>query len=69
MSMEEAVIPESCKRGEHNYGQAGRCSECGIDRADTYPTERRTGGSGAHTNPTTDQEYREQIRKLERGDK
>ena len=62
--MEAPEIPDSCKRGDHSFGQAGRCDECGIDRADTYPTERRTGGAGARTQPTTDSEHREQMRKL-----
>jgi hypothetical protein len=62
--MEEHDIPDSCQRGDHDFGQAGRCQECGIDRVDTYPDERRTGGAGARRQPTTDREYREQMRKL-----
>lgn len=57
--------PELPCGGDHNFGQGGRCSECGIDRADTYPDEKRTGGAGARTHPTTDREYREQMRKLQ----
>lgn len=59
-------IPDSCKRGDHDFDQGGRCEHCGIDRADTYPDERRTGGAGARAHPTTDREYREQMRKLVR---
>jgi len=63
--MKAPDIPEACERGDHDFGQAGRCSGCGIDRADTYPDERRTGGAGSLTSPTTDREYREQMRKLQ----
>lgn len=50
-------LPDSCKRGDHDF-----------DQADTHPDERRTGGAGARTQPTTDREYKEQMRKLQRGD-
>lgn len=59
-------MDERCKNDNHDYGQAGRCQRCGIDRADTYPDERRTGGAGSLTNPTTDREYRAEMRKLGR---
>jgi hypothetical protein len=61
----ESEIPDSCLNGDHDFGQAGRCQDCGVDRADTYQTERRSGGAGSLTNPTTDAEYREEMRKLE----
>ena len=62
----EVDIPDSCVEGDHEYDQTGRCTECGIDRVDTYPTERRTGGAGARVQPCTDREYSRQMRKLER---
>ncbi len=58
-------MPESCANDNHDFGQAGRCQECGIDRADTYPDERRTGGAGSRTHPLTDREHSRQLRKLE----
>lgn len=64
MSMGEDT-PEPC---DHDFGQAGRCKHCGVDTADLYHRERRTGGSGARTHPTTDREYKEQMRKIQRSD-
>lgn len=66
--MEGEDLPEACTNGNHDFDQGGRCRHCNMDRADTYPDERRTGGSGARTHPTTDREYREQMRKLQRSD-
>lgn len=60
------VPDECCPAGSHDFGQAGRCKQCGIDRADTYPDERRTGGAGVTTAPLTDTQYRREIRKLTR---
>jgi hypothetical protein len=65
-SMSAPELPESCQNDNHDFGQGGRCRDCGIDRADTVAGSRRTGGAGARTNPTTDREYGQQIRKLER---
>lgn len=59
-------IPEACWNGNHDYGQAGRCKRCSALRANETPDEKRTGGAGARTHPTTDREYREAMRQLER---
>lgn len=59
-----AQEPDLPCEGEHDFGQGGRCRACGIDRADTYPDEKRTGGAGARTHPLTDNEYSRQMRKL-----
>lgn len=60
-------IPDSCLNDDHNFGQAGRCKDCGIDRVDTanHGRSRRTGGAGSRTQPLTDEEYREQMKKLQ----
>lgn len=60
----EEQIPDACLNDNHDFGQAGRCNDCGIDRANPY-VEKRTGGAGALTQPTTDREYREQMDKLQ----
>jgi hypothetical protein len=50
--------PELPCGGNHTFGQGGRCTECGIDRADTYPDRRHA----------QEREYFEQVEKLSRGE-
>jgi hypothetical protein len=61
--MEPESIPQECIDGNHNFGQAGRCQRCGIDRADTTHA-RFSGGAGARTHPLSDEDYRRQRDKL-----
>jgi len=58
-------VPDVCEEGNHEFKQGGRCRVCGIDRADTIQTERRTGGAGARTQPLSDKGYRRRIMMLE----
>lgn len=62
-------VPDVCEHGNHEFEQGGRCRVCGIDRVDTLPTDRRTGGAGARTNPCTDREYRKAMREIAMGEK
>jgi len=59
-------LPDSCANDNHDFDQVGRCRDCGIDRADTVSGSRKSGGSGSRTNPLSDEEYEEQMRKLDR---
>ena len=57
----DAEIPDECLNGNHKFGQAGRCKECGIDRVDTSRgwEDRRSGGAGSLTQPLTNGEYQQ----------
>lgn len=63
MDVPDVDMPEACLNGDHNYGQGGRCRECGIDRADTTHS-RFSGGAGATTHPLSDEDYRREMDKL-----
>lgn len=64
----EPEIPDACLRGDHDYGQLGRCQECGHDRVDESRgwEDRRSGGAGSLTQPLTNGEYQREMRKLGR---
>ena len=59
-------IPDSCLNDNHDFDQTGRCRDCNMDRAATADSwgERRTGGAGSRTHALTNDEYREQLRKI-----
>jgi hypothetical protein len=63
-----ADVPDSCLNDDHDFGQAGRCRDCGVLRVDTTRSweDRRSGGAGSTTHALTNGEYREQMRKLDR---
>jgi len=66
-NMETPDVPDSCLNGDHDFGQAGRCRECGVDRVNTESHDtRRTGGAGMATSPLTDEEYRDEMDRLTR---
>lgn len=55
-------LTEGC---DGELDQTNRCNECGADALEHDPSTF-SGGSGARRHPTSDEEYREQIEKLER---
>jgi hypothetical protein len=59
-------IPDECLNDNHDFGQAGRCKRCNVDRVDTATSweDRRSGGAGSRTHALTNGEYREQMEKL-----
>jgi len=66
--MDAPDIPDECLNDNHDFGQAGRCKRCGIDRVNTAVRDweqRRSGGAGSRTHAMTNREYREQMKKLQ----
>jgi len=59
-------IPDECLNDNHDFGQGGRCRDCGIDRVDTTHgwEDRRSGGSGSRLHAPTNGEYERQMEKL-----